>query len=367
MTKRKIKKKSRGTIYTVIILIFLLGVTIFTVLPSTVKDTKPTSYGQEREPIAFTPVPPKSNLQLYTFTFPTVAPTPIPLIPPVITPIAQPNQPEPACGIANPILQRGNENGKCCVQDGPVNNPNECCSGVPYCDLTKNPPVCSPGLTFKCDNTKSTDVHTNAQELCVSGGSYPYWCNAKPVIYLYPKTKTTVNVSVKVPGTIPVSIPTYPSGGWRNIEAYPDGSFIYQGKTYHELFYESNVTPITPPDSGIVVSAANLQSSLQEITTKLGLAENEQQEFLAYWIPRLGALNAPYILISVFSQESKDIIDVVDITPKPDTFIQFIMYYKGLQNPVFIKPLSLPASIPARTGFTAVEWGGIIDGTVKEE
>ena len=63
-------------------------------------------------------------------------------------------------------------------------------------------------------------------------------CGEKPVIYLYPETKTLVDVSVTTAGEIVVSDPLYPSGGWKNVEAYPDGTLYYQGGKYRELFYE---------------------------------------------------------------------------------------------------------------------------------
>jgi hypothetical protein len=100
--------------------------------------------------------------------------------------------------------------------------------------------------------------------------------------------------------------------------------------------------------------------TLKNMTTQLGLKNTEQQEFLTYWMERLTDLHSKYILISVFSPEEKEIIDHVDIAPKPDTFIGFIFYYKAVSQPYTLPPISLPTP-PARNGFTAVEWGGIID------
>lgn len=318
------------------------------------------------------PEPTKNNLQLYTFGGAT------PVNPPAsITPIAgtipgkivnlnptgkqdtnptgkpdtgKPGGSTPECGIANPVLRVSkNSGGECCVMDGPVNDISQCCPGVPSCkDIMDNPAKYNSGTTqYACSMTD-----TKAAAL---------WCDAKPVIYLYPTVKTTVNVTLQVPGTIPVSDPLYPEDGWQNIVAYPDGTFNYQGKTYHELFYEASITPIDPPDNGIISTKNDLKITLTNITTQLGLNQNEQKEFLDYWLPKLTELNSPYILISVFDPRQKDIIDHVDITPKPDTFIQFIMYYKALNNYINIPPLPLPDMPPKRKGFTAVEWGGIID------
>lgn len=251
---------------------------------------------------------------------------------------SKPSGSTPECGIANPILQLGKDSsGNCCVEDGAANSAGECCPGV------------------------QDFPNSFANPFSKTGERYAHWCDAKPVIYLYPKVKTTVSVKLKVPGTIPVSDPLYPVDGWKNIEAYPDGTFNYLGKTYHELFYEAGIDPIDPPDNGTIASADTLNNTLLQITTKLGLIPSEQQEFLNYWLPKLTELNSPYVLVSVFTPQQKEVIDHVDITPKPDTFIQFIMYYKALQSPLNIHPLQLPDTPPQRNGFTAVEWGGIID------
>ena len=44
------------------------------------------------------------------------------------------------------------------------------------------------------------------------------------------------------------------------------------------------------------------------------------------------------------------------IDPAPDTLIRVHMAWKALEHPVEVEPQALTA--PARTGFTAVEWGG---------
>ena len=89
---------------------------------------------------------------------------------------------------------------------------------------------------------------------------------------------------------------------------------------------------------------------------------HEQQEFLDYWMPKLTELHTPYVLVSVLDKTEKDRIDHVDISPKPDTKIEFLVYYKGLQIPYAqVTPLVLPQQPPARNGFTSVEWGGVIE------
>lgn len=187
-----------------------------------------------------------------------------------------------------------------------------------------------------------------------------FWCDAKPIIYLYPETPTYVDVTVEVPGEIVVSDPLYPPGGWKQVFAEPDGSLTYQGKTYKELFYEASITPIDKPKNGIVIPDSLIQETLNNFVTKLGLIGNEKKDFLSFWVPKLKNLNDPYIHISVFSHEQKQKIDRVIVSPQPDTFIEFIMYYKPLKIPISVEPFIFP-KLPERKGFTAVEWGGIID------
>lgn len=190
------------------------------------------------------------------------------------------------------------------------------------------------------------------------------YCIAKPVIYLYPERTTTVDVSVETPGEIAVSNPTYPQGGWKNVEAHPDGSIIYENKNYSELFYETNVVNFLKPQNGIVIPTSTLEINLRNILYRLGLNKNESGEFLDFWVPKLKNLNANFILFSVLDNRSKSAIDSVNIQPKPDTRIEFIAYFKPLSYPVEISPLILQNSPPERKGFVEVEWGGTIDNEV---
>jgi hypothetical protein len=210
---------------------------------------------------------------------------------------------------------------------------------------------------------------TKASDCCPGSGGQanwpdsrvPYWCDAKPVIYLYPTKPTNVSVKVTIPGKITVSIPKYKEiDGWKDVLAYPDGTLIYKGNKYSELFYETAQERTAPPVSGWVVKRTDLKSKLSEITARLGLNNKEQAEFLSYWLPRLNSLDKPYVFVSFFDPLVKDSVDKVDITPKPDNFIQFIMYFKGLDKNQKVDSPTYPL-IPKRTGFTAVEWGGILD------
>lgn len=343
--KNKKKKPSSLRITTLLVLVILFAIVIV-VLP-TVQTTK-NSYGAS---IPFTPVPAKSNLQLEWFLLPsptqqispsqaqaTTAPTLFSAKPTQVqVPVASPGTPNPAT----------------CA--GYVN------SGVPV------PSSCTcPGVYLICPYTTSdpTDVTVgpNGCETPLAGSppTSGKFCIDKPVIYLYPTKPTIVNVAVQTTGSVVVSDPLYPTDGWKNILAYPDGTLTYNSKTYSELFYETSVTTFQKPTIGITIPSNQLNEQLNGILDQLGLVGKEKQEFLSYWIPRLQSLHSPYIFFSVLNPTAKAAIDAVDISPKPDTMIDFIAYFKPVMTANTDSSFTLPP-IPQRKGFVAVEWGGVID------
>ena len=187
-------------------------------------------------------------------------------------------------------------------------------------------------------------------------------CLGKPVIYLYPIEDMVVDVEVVTPGRIYISDPEYPEGGWKNVLAHPGGGLEYKGKEYHELYYETEVHDVKQPNDGIIIPSSQLKERLSGIVMRLGLKEHERDEFLDYWLPQLEELQSPFILFSVLDPVEKERVDHVEIAPKPDTFIDFIAYFRPLSVPYAdLAPLVLPQEPPLRIGFTAVEWGGAID------
>ncbi len=232
---------------------------------------------------------------------------------------------------------------------------------------------------------RKTDTGDQCQNLRgISGISDPcigqndgWYCYGKPIIYLYPESPMYVNVSIETSGEIFISDPLYPEGGpaspgqpkdpggWKNILAHPSGRLEYQGKEYKELFYESNIRDLKAPLHGLTLNTKYIEKELDEVLTKLGLIGFEKQDFIEYWAPKLRELGTPYIFFSTISPSEKKRTDNVIITPKPDTFIGFIAYFKALDFPSTAPALRLPANAPKRIGFTAVEWGGTIDYATK--
>lgn len=332
-----------GTLYLVVILV-LMGVVGAQLTNGLVPSNQPNKKGTVVTPKFEAPEPDKNNLQLYTFGFITPEPTPLATQPPTGScPLESIKT--PGCGACFPEFEM------VACDEKPCNSPGR--------DVS-NRTIFDPGYAkYNCGYMESHDPALFQQKLaqpnCVGA------CVAKPVIYLYPLLPTFVDVKVSVPGNIIVSDPLYPEEGWKDVLAYPNGTLTYNGKEYKELFFESDVDKVNAPDNGIVIAKKDLLEKLTDATTRLGLRGFEQAEFLEYWLPVLNELDAPYILFSVVDPVEKERIDHVDISPKPDTFIAFIAYFKPLESiPADLKPLVLPKEPPARYGFTAVEWGGTI-------
>lgn len=302
------------------------------------------------------PEPNKNNLQLYTFGFMTPVPTqpPQPTQPPLPTqPQSTPPPPPSSCNHVDEI-KTDTCNGPCLDREAAICDEKPCES--PGIDVGG---ALDPSGKYNCVYQDVMDFAVYGQKLsdpnCLAA------CFGKPVIYLYPVIPMLVDVELVIPGRVTVSDPLYPEGGWKNVLAYPNGTLVYQKKTYKELYYESQVDKVNAPDTGVVIPTKDLQMTLASITTKLGLVKHERDEFLEYWLPRLQELNAPYILFSLVDPVEKERTDHVNITPEPMTRIEFLAYFKPQQEPTTtLKPLKLPEKPPERIGFTAVEWGGTI-------
>ena len=85
----------------------------------------------------------------------------------------------------------------------------------------------------------------------------------------------------------------------------------------------------------------------------MGLAEEEMNEFIVYWLPRME--HNPYNLIS-FQGDTYTDSAKLDITPAPDSMLRIFMTYVPLEKAVDIEPQQLETF--ERKGFTVVEWGG---------
>ena len=177
-------------------------------------------------------------------------------------------------------------------------------------------------------------------------------CDAKPVIYLYPESKTDVTVKLDYAGELTCTYPEY-RDGWK-VTASPDGTLTdADGQTYNYLYWEGENSVSYDFSSGYCVAGSDTVSFLEDALQQLGLTRQEANEFIVYWLPLMK--ENPYNLITfqsdVYTQAAQ-----LSVDPTPDTVIRVFMAWKPLKDAVEIPAQDLTA--PDRTGFTVVEWGG---------
>lgn len=183
----------------------------------------------------------------------------------------------------------------------------------------------------------------------------------KPAIYLYPPTKTSVDLKINPQGEVTTSLPTYPiKSGWQNLEVNPHGLITYQGRHYPYLYYEAETVGYSKPAQGSIIPKARLEPFLRETLPTLGLQGREIDDFVNYWITRLQPISKPFLFISFFDQETINSVDPVELTPVPDKVVRIRAYFKPTDSKSKVKPQTLPSPL-RREGFTLVEWGGILD------
>ena len=177
----------------------------------------------------------------------------------------------------------------------------------------------------------------------------------KPVIYLYPEQETDVHVELELTGSeLRTTYPKY-NDGW-DVTAYPDGTLVNKADgTHHRYLFWDSVNSRTRFDysKGFCVPGSETERFLKEKLTYMGLNENEMNEFIVYWLPKLE--HNAYNLIS-FQGDAYTNAAKLTVTPEPDSECRIFMAYVPLENPVEIEPQQLEPF--ERTGFALVEWGG---------
>jgi len=178
----------------------------------------------------------------------------------------------------------------------------------------------------------------------------------KPIVYLYP-TKAEF-VSVKLGNNISVekSEPAY-GKGW-NVTAEPNGTLTTaDGQTYPYLYWDGKGATYPEQTTGFVVARKDVAATFKEKLAQLGLNAKEISDFNDFWLPIVS--KSPYALISFVPQAEWSKAAPLAISPAPQTVIRVFMDWKPLSEPIEVAPETLPPT-PQRTGFTAVEWGGLL-------
>lgn len=179
---------------------------------------------------------------------------------------------------------------------------------------------------------------------------------AKPVIYLYPPTAQQVSVKVSPEGGLTKSIPAY-GEGWV-VTATPKGKLVTRdGHAYPYLFWESGLKERPAPlTEGFVVARADVKSFLERSMKQLGLNAQETADFMEFWLPRMTV--KPWAAIRFVPKAEIDLAAPLEIKPTPDSIIRVLVDFRALDAPVKLQSQVLESG--KRSGFAAVEWGGLL-------
>ncbi|MDD5306964.1 MAG: carboxypeptidase-like regulatory domain-containing protein [Deltaproteobacteria bacterium] len=175
-----------------------------------------------------------------------------------------------------------------------------------------------------------------------------------PYIYLYPEATTDVRVTLApAPGTgIETSEPAYGSG-W-DVIAEPSGRL---DGTWDYLFYEATVRWVFQEEQGYAVPAADIFGWFADTLPVLGLTADETDDFLAYWTQYLP--DASCYLVYPQPAERIGLTMGLAIDPAPDSLLRLWLVVRGSDDCVAPEPWQ--AAPFDRAGFTAVEWGVVLD------
>jgi hypothetical protein len=179
----------------------------------------------------------------------------------------------------------------------------------------------------------------------------------KPVIYLYPKEKTDIELKINFEGKLLTTFPKLDKS-WK-VTAYENGQILDKktNRFYNSLFWDGEISfPVSHYQykTGFVIEKEKLTSFLIEKLEFMGLNTVETNDFIQYWLPILEQNN--YTFIHFLVNEDYNVFSTNDVNPKPDTSIRIFMEFFGVDEKLSIQPQKLPSTI--RTGFTLVEWGG---------
>ena len=176
----------------------------------------------------------------------------------------------------------------------------------------------------------------------------------KPILYLYPTTKTDVTVDFAKPELL---LSTYPKfhDEWR-VTAEPSGELTdADHKQYYALYWDAlNPDPDTFAD-GFYVTKDGAIGFLEKTLAQIGLTWREQDEFIMYWLPILEKNEQSIVRFKFTDELQRE--NAVNISPRSDAFLRVEIQVKKVDAPVGIPAQILPPTFE-RHGFTAVEWGG---------
>lgn len=178
---------------------------------------------------------------------------------------------------------------------------------------------------------------------------------AKPVLYLYPEKETDITVNFEKEDNLTTTYPKFKEE-WQ-VTAHPNGDlYDKDGKYYYALYWEESSNHKVDFKEGFYVTKDNAIKFLEEKLSIIGLNAKERNEFIMYWLPIIESNEHNLIYFEL--TEERESFNKLEITPTPDSLLRVAIHVKKIDEKQTIKEQKLPTF--QRTGFTAVEWGGVL-------
>lgn len=176
-------------------------------------------------------------------------------------------------------------------------------------------------------------------------------------LYLYGKQGTSVNI--KVNSYVYSSDPLYDEKTGYNVTILDNGRMKVNGKVYDRINYDYLSRKVSPPEYGTVASLDKLKKTLIYYSQNLGLNQKETDDLIEFGKKNV---TSTFIFISFYNQQTSEKILPLEFTPKPDTYINIVFYFKEYNQKPSIKPQFPIFKTPLqRTGLTAVEISEILE------
>ena len=177
---------------------------------------------------------------------------------------------------------------------------------------------------------------------------------AKPVLYLYPTKKTKVTINFEHEDMLTTTYPKF-NKEWV-VTANPNGDlYDKNGNYYYALYWEENGNHRVDFSEGFYVEKENAIKFLEEKLNYIGLNKRERNEFIMYWLPVLEK-NKKNLVYFELTKE-RDSYNKIKINPQPDSLLRIAIHIKKVDKKINIKEQKLTKF--NRTGFSAIEWGGV--------
>ena len=209
------------------------------------------------------------------------------------------------------------------------------------------------------EDLKSVDLGYEYYYIPTTGevGKIPTYIGgyAKPILYLYPEKETKVTITFDHPEKLTTTYPKY-KDNW-TVYAKPNGDLRdLNNKYYYGLYWEEDLNHRVNFDEGFYVTKDNAIDFLEEKLSIIGFNDRERNEFIMYWLPILEK-NEKNLVYFELTQERNG-YSKINITPKPDSMLRVAIHVKKVKERTTIKEQKLTQF--NRTGFSAVEWGGVV-------